>query len=442
MKLRICILILIALSACSTNQQLPTWLLQSPNDPSYFSSVVSESKALPNFQELARDKALRDISMQISTQIEASLNISEREAWGISSSEYLSTLQANSSAQIRDLQLRDSHANSRTYYAYYRLNKAEYYAQRKILCQRAVASAADLLSRYDAAPAELAIGIPLLLQALEILVDYLDLELLYESPTDSVNIYHEISSRLRALPTALQMSFDPPRMTAMAKIAQSQYAPGEVYFQQQACRNLPLSFTFDPGEGQITTQIRTDSQGQFELMIKRLNSSESPQRIRLDLDKEVFAKGLSKAAVMGLWQSIRFSPAYLTLDVQKPRVYLDYSFVASYQNGLRDAVANQVATLGLELCSKLEDAQYLLKVRIFAKPGEYLANLDYYTSYGDIQLTLQNPASGAMVNYLERLNLKSGANSRAKAESAVEYEAVKTINDGMLYRLLYDAIFR
>jgi len=40
------------------------------------------------------------------------------------------------------------------------------------------------------------------------------------------------------------------------------------------------------------------------------------------------------------------------------------------------------------------------------------------------------------------LNLKSGGNTREKAERAVEYESVKVINDGMLYRLLYDAILK
>ncbi|MCD8479672.1 MAG: LPP20 family lipoprotein [Candidatus Cloacimonetes bacterium] len=139
--------------------------MQHPSDPMFYSAVVSESKARPNYQELARDKALRDIAMQISTQIDASISVSEREAWGIASSEYLSTLQATSSASIRDLQLRDSFETDKMYYAWYRLNKAEYEAQRRLLRDRALASSVDLLNRYHGAASDPATAIPLLLQA-------------------------------------------------------------------------------------------------------------------------------------------------------------------------------------------------------------------------------------------------------------------------------------
>jgi hypothetical protein len=162
----------------------------------------------------------------------------------------------------------------------------------------------------------------------------------------------------------------------------------------------------------------------------------------VELDQSALAKSIKKAAVEKIWQSISFSPAYLVLDVKKPQIYLDYSFIGSYQSGLRDALANQLATMQLDLANKLEDAQYLLEARIFAKRGDHLPNMNHYTAFGDIHLTLKDPVSGATINYLERLNLKSGGNSRANAERAVEQDAVKAINEGMLYRLLYDAILK
>lgn len=438
MKLRLAFALLIILAACSTNRTLPDWVSETPANAVYYSAVVRESKSTKNYQEIARDKALRDITMQISTQIESSISVSEHEAWGISGSEYLSTLQATSSASIRDLQLSDSYENAKDYYAFYRLNKAEYHAQRRILCNRAMASAADLLARFDANPNDLAMGIPLLLQALENLVDFLDMELVY----GNINIYNEALSRLRALPTYLQLSFTKPRMPATAKLAVTQYAEGRAFFRQQPCPNLPLKFSFEEGEGQITTNAFSDSRGTFELEIKRLNSAATPQRIKLELDKAALTGTLSKAPVIKLWQSIAFAPAYLILDVQRPQIYLDYSFIASYQNGLREVLAKHLANLDLGLTGKLEDAHYLLEVRVFAKPGEYLSNLNYYTSFGDIHLTLKDPHTGATVNYLERLNLKSGGNTREKAERAVEYDAMKAIGDGMLYRLIYDALLK
>jgi len=442
MKLSISVLILLLLCACSTNRQVPTWAMQHPSDPMFYSAVVSESKARPNYQELARDKALRDIAMQISTQIDASISVSEREAWGIASSEYLSTLQATSSASIRDLQLRDSFETDKMYYAWYRLNKAEYEAQRRLLRDRALASSVDLLNRYHGAASDPATAIPLLLQALENLVDYLDMDLSYPNGAESINVYNEVLSTLRSIPAAMDIRFTPSRMPAMARLGIAQTASGQVLFNEKNARNIPLKFAFEIADGELKPTSMTDAMGVFELQINRLNSTQSPQRVKAELDQSAFANSIKKPAVAKIWQGISFSPAYLVLDVKKPQIYLDYSYIGSYQSGLRDALANQLATMQLDLANKLEDAQYLLEVRIFAKRGDHLPNLNYYTAFGDIHLTLKNPVSGATVNYLERLNLKSGGNSRANAERAVEQDAVKAINEGMLYRLLYDAILK
>jgi len=440
MKKILPLLLLLILAACSTNKALPSWVLEVPHDPMYYSAIVSQSKHQANYKDLARDQALRDIAMQISTQIDASINVSEREAWGIANTEYLSTLQASSSAAIRELQLSDSFENADYYYAYYRLNKAQYHQQRIILRDRALASAADLLDRYDAISGDPAVGIPLLLQALELLADFLDMELVLAYEDNPINIYNEVSSRLRAIPASLQLSFTPSRMEAMSRMAGSQYAKAKILMQESPAPGMPVLFTYESGEGSISESAISDARGEIQLQIKRIDSSQSPQRISMKLDKDSFSANLSKPAVKRIWESISFSPAYLVLDVRKPRIYLDYSFVAAYQNGLRESIVAQLATHQLDLAAKLEDAQYLLKIRIFAKKGEYLPNLDYYTSFGDIHLTLEDPKSGAMLNYLERLNLKSGAKSREAAERAVEKDAVAAIADGMLYRLLYGIV--
>ena len=266
----------------------------------------------------------------------------------------------------------------------------------------------------------------------------MELVLAYED--NPINIYNEVSSRLRAIPASLQLSFTPSRMEAMSRMAGSQYAKAKILMQERPAPGIPVIFAYESGEGSISESAISDARGEIQLHIKRIDSSQSPQRVSMKLDKDSFSANISKPAVKRIWESISFSPAYLVLDVRKPRIYLDYSFVAAYQNGLRESIVAQLATHQLDLAAKLEDAQYLLKIRIFAKKGEYLSNLDYYTSFGDVHLTLEDPKSGAMLNYLERLNLKSGAKSREAAERAVEKDAVAAIADGMLYRLLYGIV--
>lgn len=431
------ILLLIGMGACSIGKTQPEWVNQDPYDPLYYQAVVSVDRSARNYRELARDKALRSIAMQISTTIEAEINVSEREAWGVMDSDYLSTLRATSSASIRDLQLKDSFATGKDYYALYRLNKAEYQAQRAIEARRAVNASVELYRRFQDPTTELAHGIPLLLKALDNLVNYPDMELLYD---DDRNIYNDVLGTLQAIGSELSTSFEEGRMAIKARLAQTQYARTSVHHRGAACPNIPLQSSFDEGEGLLSSSLITDRNGEALLEIRRVTSPQTPQRIRLEIDKNAFINDSYSSAVKRIWESVHISPAYLTLDVSRPLIYLDYSFIASYQNGLRDNVANQLANLQLGVATKLDEADYLLEVRIFAKKGEHLDNLNYYTSYGDIHLSLKDPKSGSTVNYMEKLNLKSGGNSREKAERAVEQDAVKAINDGLLYRLLYDAL--
>ena len=143
------------------------------------------------------------------------------------------------------------------------------------------------------------------------------------------------------------------------------------------------------------------------------------------------------STALGIWQSLHFVPQRLKLIVSKPLVYLDYAYISAYQSGLSESIAGALANLKLAQSPKAETAQYTLQVRIFSKEGDYLPRMNYYTNFADIHLTLLNPQTGATVNYLELLNVKSGGNSRENAVRNTERDAVKEICDTLLYRLVY-----
>ena len=74
--------------------------------------------------------AANDIAMQISTYIETETQVSQTEIMGISHSEYISHIRSSSSTQLKNLSPLKSYETGGTYYVLYRLNKAEYYADR------------------------------------------------------------------------------------------------------------------------------------------------------------------------------------------------------------------------------------------------------------------------------------------------------------------------
>lgn len=435
------LLFLIVLS-CAANQQIPGWISKNPADSAFYTAVVKIDKKQPNYRQIAQDNALKEISMLIVTQIESTIRLSEEEYNGQLNQEYSSTLKAISSAEIRNLQLYDSYETKKEYYAYYRLNKAEYHAQRRLQCERALSSANDLLNRYESVNQDLMQAVPLLLQALESLVDYMDLDLVYNSPKGQVNVYNQVMEDLRSLPQELKLHFAEDRVKVISKISTNQHISGSASYRHTPAPNIPLKFSLIGQEGDILDKVATDKNGNFDFQIRKLYSGESPQRVMVELDREHFVKYLQKDSVQSIWNGINFAPSYLWLDVQKPQICLDYSFISAYQNGLRENVVNQLATLDLGVTQKRDDAQYLLKIRIVAKDGEHLSNMKHYTSYGDIQLTLQDAKTGSNINYIEQMNMKSGGKSKEAAQRAVELDAVKLIGEGLLYRLLYEELLQ
>ena len=92
---------------------------------------------------------------------------------GISHSEYISHIRSSSSTQLKNLSPLKSYETGGTYYVLYRLNKAEYYADRARQRDLAISRAQDLIAQYDSAAEQPGIAIPYLLSALDLISEYM-----------------------------------------------------------------------------------------------------------------------------------------------------------------------------------------------------------------------------------------------------------------------------
>lgn len=439
------LLLLITFAACSVNKNIPTWITNVPRDPSYFTVVVDVPLSSVDHKSIARDKAIRELAMQISTQVDASITVKETEKWGISNNEYYSMLQTSSSAYLAEFHPTATYQNAKTYYEYYRISKESYYAQRKIKRDQALVMAIDMIDKYDSSSTDKTNGINLLLSALDSISDFMDMDLSIQTSGKIVNVHNEITSRLRTLASQLYLSWDQTLQRIPAKHAQPVILHGSarIYdIDNSSVRQLPLAFFYEIGKGEIAAKAVTDDNGKFQINLNRVTSYEPIQSVSMCLDKDYFAKTISKLPTKRVWDSISFSKVFFRYEVVKPKVLLDYNFVSGYQSGLKEAITGHLANLNIDTTDKIDEAQYLLKVRIFPKQGEYISHMNYYTSYGDVHATLLDPLSGATINYLESLGIKSGGNSKENAERSIEKDGVQALADGLLYRLLYDTILK
>lgn len=436
MKALFILALLCLLFSCSTNSTLPQWIRDFEHDPLYYSALSVVNSRQEGYKELAREYAAREIAMQINTSIESEIRLSESESFGISNTEYLSLISSSTTAKLKDISPVRSYNDGKMYYVWYRISKSEYHQNRRQQRDLALAKADELLNKYDLAQSDPAYSIPLLISALDQIADFLDMELRYQDR----DLGAAILSRMHSLPSLLSYKWEEEEIEVVAKAGKALSISGKVTVQQNPAARIPLRFYSETIA--LPESAFSDSKGLFSLNIGRIDSFESLQYIDLCFDREYYDSLFQNSAALKIWQNLHFGMQRLKLNVAKPKIYLDYAYISGYQSGHRDSVAGYLANLNLSLTSKVEEAQYLLQIRIFSKKGDYIPQLDYYSSYADIHLSLIEPETGVTVNYLERLALKSGGNSRENAERNTERDAVNEIGDSLLYKLLYNYLIK
>ncbi|MDP3114250.1 MAG: LPP20 family lipoprotein [Candidatus Cloacimonadaceae bacterium] len=444
-KITLLLIIIWMLCSCSFSKAVPTWTKAEPIDPAFYSSVVNINKGIANYKDRAFDNAVKNISMQISVQVDAQLSLIDTESSGIPRSEFVSQIQTSSRALLTDVQLTGTYESKKEYWAYYRLSKDIYRSQRMRRRDLAVSQALGQLIQYDNAGSDIATGIPLLLEALEQVVDYLDLDLSADYLSQRINLYNELSRRLRQLPLQLTFSADPSILEMVAKqktekriLITLNYKKDDQ--QNYGCDHFPLVFRFSRGSGKMPLSGMTDSKGQYLLPVERITSFEANQLIEVGIDKSHYAKRLTNPIIRKLLDTIVFKHAQIPIRVGKPKVCLQYSFNDSKGTIYRKVLQDRLIDMDIDITDSPQSADYIIEVKIVSRPGTYISALNLHSAFGDVYCAIKNARSGEIIISDTIQNVKNNAPRMLQAETDAELSAVNALSDGVLYRLVMASI--
>ncbi|MDD4309997.1 MAG: LPP20 family lipoprotein [Candidatus Cloacimonetes bacterium] len=434
------LILLLFVNACGFAAKEPEWVLSTPVDGAYYQAVVMLSKKVPGYVDTARENALREISTQISVQIDSDIALTETEANGIPSNDLISQIRSSSRNRLNGIQLAGTYQTDKDYWAYYRLSKSEYRFWRNQQKDLSVQQAISLLSDFDSATGDIAVGITALLKALELIVDFTDMDLSCEYKGKQVNLYNELFNRLQRLPESIKPLYASQQLAVIAKTRTTHEIPVSISYlkdnQQYPCSSFPLAFSFIKGAGDIEKKTISDTQGAAKLTIRRIADFATPQQIALSPDKEYWQSRLENPIVKKLFTQLQFSPAYLTLLVSRPKAYLEYSFDNSAGSAYKDILVKKLQDLDLEVVKEKANADYYFKVAIISHEGEPLPLLNQHTAKADAYVELLDVASGKSIYSNNLTNIKSTGNSLAIARNKSELVAINEICDKLLFMLV------
>ncbi len=433
------------MAGCAFNQKEPAWISQNPTDNAYYSAVVRISRKAPNYLDLARDNALKEISTQISVTIDSDIALKEMEANGIPSAEIVNQIRSSSRNKLANVQLAGSYQTDNDYWAYYRLSKSEYLAWRLKQRDLAIQQALSLLQEFDDATTDLAPGITSLLKALEQVVDFADLDLTARYQDKSVNLYNELLFRLNRLPEKIKLSYSQKELKVIAKQKAKQIVEVKTEYlkdsQSYASRTFPVVFSFQSGTGDIVPQAISDNNGLAELIIRRITDFSDPQFIELKPDKAFWLSRVENPVVKKLLAGLQFNSAILKLNVFRPKVYLDYSFDNGQGNGYRELVLKKLQDLNLEVVSDSTISDYQVRIMITSREGDYVSRLNLFSASADAYVELLYSKGFKSIYSTNLTNVKSTGSNLQAAIKMSELNAVAEICDQLLFMLVEQHIF-
>ncbi|HQB49156.1 MAG TPA: LPP20 family lipoprotein [Candidatus Cloacimonas sp.] len=434
-------ILLLLLSACSVGKKQPEWTLQQPFDNGYYSAVVKIPKKAPNYKELARNEAIREISTQISVQIDSDIALKETEANGIPSSELISSIRSSSNNKIRDLQLVGTYETKNDYWAYYRLSKSEYYAWRKNQCEQATAQALNLLNEFDLSQTNLTSGISALIKGLELIVDYTDMELTTSYRNKQINLYNELFFRLNHLTEKVKINYAEKEIDLTAKQRERKSIAVFVNYQQEIpVNNYPVCFNFLSGKGEIVAEGLTDENGKAELIINRITSFSTPQFIEAKPDKDFWLVGIENPIVKTMFGNLQFLPATLKLNVNRPKAFVQYSFNNTSGTDYRNILLKKLQDLDLEVSTNQNESDYTFKVNIITRNSEFLPLLKQYSAVADAYIELIDSRTGKSIYNTNLTGIKSVAVTTDAVKGKNELDAVNELCDKVMFMLVQQYI--
>lgn len=437
---------LLLLGACSFGNKEPLWITEKPTDAEYYNAVVRYSRKAPDYVTAARENALREISTQISVNIDSDIYLNETELNGIPSSELKSRIRLSSNNKLKDVQFVGSYETEKDYWAYYRLSKSEYRAWRIQQKELALAQAKELMQEYDSTMNNAVTGIAALLKAMELMVDYTDLDLSVSYNDKRVNLYNEISSRINGLPAKLIPLVEDATVEVVAKQKESHSIHAKMMWVDDTGKNVcyafPLLAKFRIGSGELTDKQMTNEMGESEFTLKRVNEFTNPQEIAIGADKSSWMQNIQNPVVRDLFARIQLPEVGVKLNVRRPRAYIDYTFNKERGSTYRELLLNKLLDLDLEVVNDPQKSDYIFKVGIESHESDYVPRLKLYSNLSDAFVELTETKSGKRMYSTDVTAIKSTGASKEQALRNSEYNGIREICDMVLFSVVEQNIMK
>ena len=304
----------------------PEWVRQKPLDFDYYSGIGMAYKSTPDFQSIAKNNALNDLSSEISVQINSSSVLYQVEQNENFREEFKANTRLKSIENLEGFELAGTYENGREYWVFYRLSKSEFNAIKAARKQTALDRSTDLFKKaqwfrenlqYDDA---LIFGI----KAMESIREYLGEGLLVEMEGESIYYGNELYSFITDLVNDIQIL---PAYEHLEIIRGNSLKMEQLSFLVSNREGTPLDgipiYFYYSGDRIKNNEVLSNSNGIVSFALKKIISKHNREYFQANLNMVHLVKEATDDPIISQLVSKLSGPeSRIEIDIKSPSVYI------------------------------------------------------------------------------------------------------------------------
>ncbi|MBL7856696.1 MAG: LPP20 family lipoprotein [Cyclobacteriaceae bacterium] len=426
----------------------PAWLKDQPYQNGYYTGIGHSTKdATNNYIQAAKKSALDDLVSQIKVNISSTSVLSQLEVNKKLQEQYEQIIQTTAADEIEEFELVDAWEDAGNYWVYYRLSISRYRQIKEEQKRNATLLASDYFKKArEAEKANQRLqAISFYFQAFRSLEKYLGEAIRITIDEKEILLVNEIYASIQSLLDRIQLTVDPAEIMVNRRINQSdrQVIAKALYKDiDQSTNQLPLSASFEKGEGDVFPTYKADDRGQAQILINKIGSRDLEQTVVVKVDIDALSGASSSPIYALIAKTLHLPQTQVILKVQRPVVYMTSNEKSLGYQKSNDQISNKLRNLlannGFEFTDNRRDADLLFDVQADAEKGSVSGSIyiTYLTS--TIKVTAAKGGKEIYATTLDRIKGygldfdKSSIDAYNKALESLEKDKIKELLNTVL----------
>ena len=398
------ILIILIFVGCSSQKEVvetaepqsPHWVSQKPIEPSYYSGIGMAFKNSADFQAIAKNNALNDLSSEISVQINSSSVLYQVEQNEKFREEFKANTRMKSIENLEGFELTGTFENDKEYWVYYRLSKSEFNAIKVARKQKALDRSLDLFEKANWFKANLEYDDALKfgIRAMESIKEYLGEGLLVEWEGENIYYGNTLYSFLSETVNDIVIQ---PVQNSVDVIRGNGLSNADLSFFVSNSDRIPLSgipiYYYYSGDRIKNNEALSSSDGLSSFSLGRISSMHPSEYFQANLNMVHIAKEATDDPIVSkIISRISGPEARIQINILSPSIYIksiEKQFGELVEvSSLENAFKKEFLQAGFTIALNPEDANYFLEIN--SNTSKVSNNSGFYSASLNAELKLFN----------------------------------------------------